>query len=139
MANDLSIDDIVVGMKASASHTITDQKIKAFAEISGDFNPIHLDEEYAANTMFGRRIAHGIMVAGFISSLFAMKLPGAGCIYISQELRFKRPVYIDDVVIAKIEVIAIDKIKRRVMFETICEVNSEVVLSGNAQLFIPLA
>lgn len=132
-----SINDISVGMKASISHTITDEKIKAFAKISEDFNPIHLDEDYAKNSKFGKRIAHGAMVTSFFSALFAMELPGAGSIYVSQNTQFKKPVFLDDTVLAEIEVIDIDIPRKRVHFKTTCFVKDIEVLSGNAEIYIP--
>ncbi|WP_201507885.1 MaoC family dehydratase [Psychrobacter proteolyticus] len=113
-----SISDISVGMKASAFHLITDEKIRAFATISEDWNPIHLDEKYAKNSKFGRRIAHGAMVASFFSALFAMELPGAGSIYVSQNTQFKKPVFLDDTVLVEIEVMDIDIERKRVYFNT---------------------
>jgi 3-hydroxybutyryl-CoA dehydratase len=132
-----SINDIAVGMKASTSHTITDEKIKAFATISEDFNPIHLDEDYAKNSKFGKRIAHGAMVTSFFSALFAMELPGAGSIYVSQNTQFKKPVFLDDTVLAEIEVINVDIPRKRVFFKTTCFVKGIEVLSGKAEIYIP--
>lgn len=137
MLKNFLIDDLVVGMHANSTHTITEEKIRLFAEISGDFNPIHLDETYAKSTRFGKRIAHGAMVGSFISSLFAMKIPGPGCIYISQSLFFKKPVFINDNVTAQIKITSIDKIKNRVVFESICYVDNTIVLQGSAEIFIP--
>lgn len=132
-----SINDISVGMKANVSHTITDEKIRAFATISEDFNPIHLDEKYAKNSKFGRRIAHGALVTSFFSALFAMELPGAGSIYVSQNTQFKKPVFLDDTVLAEIEVIDIDVQRKRVYFKTTCFVEETEVLSGKAEIYIP--
>lgn len=132
-----SINDIAIGMKASTSHTITDEKIKAFATISEDFNPIHLDEDYAKNSKFGKRIAHGAMVTSFFSALFAMELPGAGSIYVSQNTQFKKPVFLDDTLLAEIEVIDIDISRNRVFFKTTCLVRGIEVLSGKAEIYIP--
>lgn len=137
MINSKAIKDIAVGMKASSTHRVTDEKIRAFASVSEDFNPIHLDADYALNTRFGKRIAHGAMLASFISSLFAMKLPGPGCIYISQNTVFKKPVYINDEVIAEIEITSIDELKKRVFFSTLCYVNDQIVLEGTAEIYIP--
>lgn len=132
-----SINDISVGMKASAFHTITNEKIEAFATISEDFNPIHLDEDYAKNSKFGKRIAHGAMVTSFFSALFAMELPGEGSIYVSQNTQFKKPVFLDDVVLAEIEVIDIELQRKRVFFKTTCFVNENEVISGMAEIYIP--
>lgn len=131
------INSIFIGMKASASHLITDEKIRGFANISEDYNPIHLDDEYAKNGRFGKRIAHGAMVSSFFSSLFATKLPGPGSIYVSQETKYKRPVFIDDTVLVEIEVIDIELERSRVYFSTTCFVNDVEVLSGRAEIYIP--
>ena len=124
-------------MKVSYSQTISDSDIKTFAGISGDRNPVHLDEEYAGNSRYKKRIAHGLMTASFFSALFGTKIPGEGCIYVSQSLRFKRPVYIGDTVIAIVEVISIDLKKKRVFFKTICKVSDKIVTDGEAELFVP--
>lgn len=133
----LSVNDITIGMKAKASHLITDKKIRAFADISEDYNPLHIDEEYAKSSEFGKRIAHGAMVASFFSALFATKLPGPGAIYVSQSTRFKKPVFIDDTVSVEVEVIDIDVIRKRIYFATTCFVKENEVLSGKAEIYIP--
>ena len=92
------LEQIEIGMSVSYSQTITDADIKAFAGLSGDHNPVHVSDTFAHESRFGKRIAHGLMSAGFFSALFGMRLPGPGCLYVSQELKFKRPVYIDDTV-----------------------------------------
>lgn len=132
-----SINDISIGMKANTSHLITDKKIRAFANLSEDYNPIHLDEDYAKSTQFGKRLAHGAMVASFFSALFATKLPGPGCIYVAQETKFKKPVFINDTVLAEIEVIKIDIERKRVYFSTSCTVDGTEVLTGKAEIYIP--
>ncbi len=131
------IENISVGMKAYYSQTITDADIKAYAGLSGDHNPVHINEEYANHSRFGKRIAHGLMSAGFFSQLFGMKLPGPGCVYVSQSLKFLKPVYINDTVLAKIEVTEIDNSRRRVFFSTTCTVKNELVITGDAEIFIP--
>ena len=131
------INEIVVGMKASYSQTITDSDIKSFAGISGDHNPVHVDSEYAAESRFGKRIAHGLMSAGFFSAIFGTKIPGPGCVYVSQTLNFLRPVYIDDTVTAEVEVKKVDQEKRRVFFDTTCKVRGKKVITGSAEIYIP--
>lgn len=131
------INEIVVGMKASYSQTITDSDIKSFAGISGDHNPVHIDSEYAAESRFGKRIAHGLMSAGFFSAIFGTKIPGPGCVYVSQTLNFLRPVYIDDTVTAEVEVKKVDQEKRRVFFDTTCKVRGKKVITGSAEIYIP--
>src|SRR5690606_36110134 len=108
-----------------------------YAGLSGDHNPVHVSSEYAASSRFGKRIAHGLMSAGFFSALFGMRLPGPGCVYVSQSLNFKRPVYIDDTVTATIKVTSVDVGWRRVFFETLCTVVGKVVISGEAEIYIP--
>ena len=133
----MSIDEISVGMSASYSQTITDADIKAFAGISGDNNPVHMSDEFADNSRFGKRIAHGLMSASFFSALFGTSIPGPGCVYVSQNLKFKRPVFLGDTVTATVTVTSIDLDKRRVFFNTMCKVKSKAVISGEAELFLP--
>lgn len=137
MLKRFTIDQLHIGLSASSNHVITDEKIRLFADVSGDCNPIHLDMEFAEKTRFGKRIAHGMLVSSFISALFAMKLPGQGCIYLSQSLFFKKPVYINDTVVATVEVITVDIPRKRVQFKTYCTVNNEMVIDGEAEIYIP--
>lgn len=131
------IEDLKVGMQASYSHTIKESDVKSFAELSGDKNPVHTDEEYAKHSRFRRRIAHGLYSASFFSALFGTRLPGAGCVYVSQNLRFNLPVYIDDVVVAEVTVTSIDLEMRRVFFDTTCYVKKRVVIQGDAEIYMP--
>ena len=133
----IPFEDIRPGMAVSYSQTITDADIKAYAGLSGDHNPVHVSSEYAASSRFGKRIAHGLMSAGFFSALFGMRLPGPGCVYVSQSLNFKRPVYIDDTVVATIKVTSVNAAQRRVFFETVCTARGKVVISGEAEIYIP--
>lgn len=133
----IPIAQIKPGMTVSYSQTITDSDIKAFAGLSGDHNPVHVDSEYAAASRFGKRIAHGLMSAGFFSALFGTKLPGPGCVYVSQTLNFKRPVYIDDTVTATVTVTQVDEAKGRVFFDTVCKVKNKTVTTGSAEIYIP--
>lgn len=135
--NKIPLADIEIGMCVSYSQTITDADIKAFAGISGDRNPVHLDEEYAENSRYKKRIAHGLMTASYFSALFGTKIPGEGCVYISQSLNFKRPVYLGDTVTATVEVMSVDLEKKRVSFRTTCKVKNKVVTDGEAELFVP--
>lgn len=133
----IPFEDIHPGMTVSYSQTISDADIKAYAGLSGDHNPVHVNKEYAASSRFGKRIAHGLMSAGFFSALFGMRLPGPGCVYVSQSLKFKRPVYIDDTVTATVTVMSVDRGQRKVIFETVCTVGRKVVISGEAEIYIP--
>jgi len=135
--NKIPIEEIEIGMSVSYSQTITDADIKTFAGISGDRNPIHLDEEYAKNSRYKKRIAHGLMTASYFSALFGTKIPGEGCVYVSQSLNFKRPIYIGDTVTAIIEVTSVDLKKKRVFFSTACKVKGKIVTDGEAELFVP--
>lgn len=130
-------EDLSVGQEASMARTVTESDIVAYAALSGDYNPVHLDAEYAAQTPFKARIAHGILSAGYISAVFGMRLPGPGSIYISQTLNFRAPVKIDDVVTTTVKLIELFPEKRRAKFETVCSVGGKPVLSGEAMLMIP--
>lgn len=131
------IDTLEIGMTATYSQTITDADIKSFAGISGDNNPVHMNDEFAIESQFGRRIAHGLLSASFFSALFGTKIPGPGCVYVSQNLKFLRPVYLNDTVTASVTIKGIDKEKRRVFFDTVCIVKSKKVISGEAELYLP--
>ncbi len=131
------VEDITVGMSESFTKTITEKDVTLFAEISGDCNPVHLDEEYAKGTMFKGRIAHGILTAGLISSVLGTKLPGPGCIYMSQNLRFKAPVPLGAEVTAVVTVTEVNLEKKRVSCETICKIGDNVVLEGESLMMVP--
>ena len=135
--NKIPLEEIEIGMNVSYSQTITDADVKAFSGISGDRNPIHLDEQYAEKSRYKKRIAHGLMTASYFSALFGTKIPGEGCVYVSQSLNFKRPVYIGDTVVATVEVISVDLAKKRVFFRITCKVKNKVVTDGEAELFVP--
>ncbi len=130
-------EDRTVGQEASLSSTVSEGDIQAFADISGDHNPVHLDAAYAAGTIFKERIAHGILSAGYISAVFGMKLPGPGSIYISQSLVFKAPIKIGDTVVTTVKLLELVPEKKRARFETICKVNGKPVVTGEAELMIP--
>ncbi|CAN4273200.1 MaoC Acyl dehydratase [Methylophilaceae bacterium] len=133
----VNINQLKIGMIESYEQTITDADIKTFAGLSGDNNPVHLSDEYAEKSRFKKRIAHGLLSASFFSALFGTKLPGYGCVYVSQSLNFRRPVYIGDMVKATIEVYKIDVVKSRVFFKTVCKVKGKIVIDGEAEIFIP--
>ncbi len=135
--NHLKIEEIEEDMQVSYSQTITDADVKAFSGISGDKNPIHMDEEYAQNSRYKGRIAHGLMSASYFSALFGTKIPGSGCVYVSQSLKFLRAVYIGDTVIATVIVKSVDLENRRVIFRTVCKVKHKVVIDGEAELYVP--
>jgi 3-hydroxybutyryl-CoA dehydratase len=131
------IDLLEIGMTATYSQTITDSDIKSFADISGDNNPVHMNDNFAKNSRFGKRIAHGLLSASFFSAIFGTKLPGSGCVYVSQSLKFLRPVYLNDTVNASVTIKSIDKTKRRIFFDTICSVKGKKVISGEAEIYLP--
>lgn len=131
------IEDLEVGMEAEHRKTVTEADIEAFAEVSGDFNPVHLDEDYAQRTFFRGRIAHGMLTASFISTILGTRLPGPGCIYLSQTLRFLAPVRIGDTVVTVARVLDLDAAKKRARFECACRVGGTVVVAGEALVFVP--
>lgn len=129
---------VEVGAHASRTKQITDADIRAFAAASGDTNSVHLDEEYAKTTRFGRRIAHGMLTASLISAVLGNDLPGVGTIYLSQTLNFKAPVYLDDTITATVEVTAFREEKRIATLRTTCT-NQEgvLVVDGEATVIAP--
>lgn len=135
--NSIPIEQIEIGMIASYSQTITDSDIKTFSGLSGDRNPIHMDELYASVSRYKKRIAHGLLTASYFSALFGTKIPGEGSVYVSQTLNFKRPVYIGDTVTVIVEVFKVDLEKNRVFFKTICKVKNKIVTDGEAEIYIP--
>jgi 3-hydroxybutyryl-CoA dehydratase len=129
----MSISPFELGAKASRTQTISDEVIRAFADLTGDHNPIHLDEDYAAGTRFGRRIAHGMIAASLISATLANDLPGPGTVYLSQTLHFKAPVYPGETITATVEVKALRSDKPLVTLATTCtKQDGTVVLEGEA-------
>lgn len=132
----MKFDELTIGKTAEFSKTITDADVMEFAEVTGDFNPVHVDEAAAAKTRFGGRIAHGMLSAGLVSAAIGNRLPGAGSIYLGQTLRFTLPVRIDDTITATITVTEILS-KRRVKLSTICtNQNGEKVLDGEATVML---
>ena len=133
----LYFDELSLGQSAEMSRVVGVGDIETFADVSGDTNPVHLDEAYAATTTFGERIAHGMLSAAYISAVLGTKLPGPGAIYLSQSLRFRRPVKIGDLVTARITVKALDQAKGRVTLETVCLVDGKTVVDGEALVIAP--
>ena len=130
------LEDLSPGMEASVSKTVTNEDITAFAELSGDINPVHLNEELAAGTVFKKRIAHGFLTGSLFSTVLGTKLPGPGCIYMSQTMKFKGPVFIGDQLVATCTVTNVDMEKGRVSFDCVCEANGRPVLTGEALLMV---
>ena len=133
----ICIEDIEIGMVRSLRKVVTDRDIELFAEVSTDRNPVHLDDEYAQDTIFEGRIAHGMLTAGLISAVIGEQLPGHGTVYLGQSLKFLAPVRPGDMVLAEVEVTGIDHAKRRVVMETRCLVNNKKVLIGEATVLAP--
>lgn len=133
----ICIEDIEMGMTWYVRKVITDQDIEKFAEISTDHNPVHLDDEYARDTIFEGRIAHGMLTAGLVSAVIGEQLPGHGTIYMSQNLKFLAPVRPGDLVHAEVKVIDMVIDKRRVKLDCRCEVNGKNVLVGEAMVLAP--
>jgi 3-hydroxybutyryl-CoA dehydratase len=133
----LFLEDLSVGQSAELVRTVAEADIVAFAEVTGDSNPVHLDADYAATTNFGERIAHGMLSAGYISAVLGTTLPGPGAIYLSQSLAFKRPVRIGAEVTARVTVTAIDDVKGRVTLDTTCLVGGKAVVGGEAVVMVP--
>ncbi len=125
--------ELYVGQKDSLQKTFTDEDVRKFAEITTDVNPIHLDDEYAKTSIFGRRIAHGILVSGLISAVIANVLPGPGSIYMGQELRFTAPVFLGDTITAEVEVAELRQDKRIAKLITTCKKqDGTTVITGQA-------
>ncbi len=133
----ICIEDIEMGMIRHLSKKITDRDIEMFAEISTDHNPVHLDDDYARDTIFEGRIAHGMLTAGLISAVIGEQLPGHGTVYMGQSLKFLAPVRPGDTVRAEVEVIDIDHGKRRVQLDCRCLIDGKKVLIGEATVLAP--
>ncbi|EEW56663.1 MaoC domain protein [Ruegeria sp. TrichCH4B] len=133
----ICIEDIEMGMIRYLRKQVTDRDIELFAEVSTDRNPVHLDEDYAQDTMFHGRIAHGMLTAGLISAVIGEQLPGHGTIYMSQNLKFLAPVRPGDMVLAEVEVTDIQIDKRRVRLDCRCIVDGKKVLTGEAMVMAP--
>jgi len=133
----ICIEDLEIGMVRHLNKVVTDEDIELFAQVSTDHNPVHLDEEYAQDTIFEGRIAHGMLTAGLISAVIGEQLPGHGTVYLGQNLKFLAPVRPGDRVTAEVEVMDIDFSKRRVKLDTRCLVGNKKVLMGEATVLAP--
>jgi len=131
------LEELSAGMVAVKDVTITEDRIQAFAEASDDFNPVHMDEAFAAKTAYRGRIAHGLLSASFGSAVVGTILPGAGAIYLSQTLAFHKPVRIGDVVTARITVAAVDPESARVTLRTEGYVGGDLIMDGEALVRVP--
>ncbi|MEN9656901.1 MAG: hypothetical protein RL571_366 [Pseudomonadota bacterium] len=131
------MEDLALGLSAEYRKTITETDVVLFAGISGDNNPMHIDEEYAAKTRFEGRIAHGMLSASLISTIIGTRLPGAGAIYMGQNLKFLKPVKIGDTVMALVTVLELFQEKQRVRLLTECWVRGVKVIDGDALVWVP--
>lgn len=133
----ICIEDLEIGLSRSLDKQITDEDIRMFAEVSTDHNPVHVDDNYARDTIFAGRIAHGMLTAGLISAVIGEQLPGHGTVYLEQSLRFLAPVRPNDIVHAEVKVIDIDFSRRRVRLDCHCSVKDKKVLVGEATVLAP--
>ncbi len=131
------IEDLKPGMSESFTKTVSERDVELFAEVSGDKNPVHLDEEYAKGTIFKGRIAHGVLSVSYISTVLGMKMPGPGTIFMSASTRFRAPVRIGDTVTATCTVREVNAEKRRVIFDCVCKVKDTTVVDGEAMVMAP--
>jgi len=130
-------EDLSIGMSESYTRIVTDADIQQFAEVSGDTNPVHLDDEFAASTRFKKRIAHGMLSGSYISTVVGTRLPGPGCLYVSQTLKFRAPVYIDDEVTATVTITELNERRGYVTLSTVCSVAGTDVIRGEAMVLVP--
>lgn len=131
------LDEMEVGMFAENTMIVSGEKIDTFAELSGDFNPIHVDEEFAKTTMFGGRIAHGALSASLISAILGNDLPGPGAVFVELNMRFRRPAMMGDEVIARAEVVEVNERTGRVKMKVSCSVNGKQIIRGDAGVVVP--
>lgn len=130
-------EDLAVGMMGEYGRVITQAEVAHFAELSGDFNPLHFSPEFARGTIFKTPIVHGMLTAAMISTVIGSRMPGPGCIYISQDLRFTAPVRAGDYAVARAMVEQLHAEKKRVTFRTTCSVGDKLVIDGQALIQVP--
>lgn len=130
-------EDLSVGMSDSYTRTITEQDIAQFAQVSGDNNPVHMDADFAATTRFKQRIAHGMLSGSLISTVVGTQLPGPGCLYVSQNLKFRAPVMIGDTVTAAVTITDLNARRGYVTLNTVCSVGETDVIRGEAMMLVP--
>ncbi len=133
----LFFEDLSVGQSAETTKVVTANDVEAFAAVSGDTNPVHLDEAYAKTTTFQTRIAHGMLSGAYISAVIGTKLPGPGAIYLSQSMRFRRPVKLGDPVVTRVTVQALDAQRGHATLTTVCQVDGKTVVDGEAVIMVP--
>ncbi|PZW37853.1 3-hydroxybutyryl-CoA dehydratase [Humitalea rosea] len=137
MSDGAFFEDLSLGQTASFAKTITEADILLFSAVSGDTNPVHLNQEFAETTAFKGRIAHGMLSAGLISTVLGTKLPGPGTIYLGQTLKFRAPVRIGDTVTATVTVTSLDAARKRAVLGTVCSVAGKPVIDGEATVMVP--
>ena len=130
------LEDLSVGMFAEKTMVVSAEKINAFAELSGDFNPVHVDAEYAATTMFGKRIAHGALSASLISAILGNDLPGPGAIFVELNMRFRKPAFIDEEITARAEIAEINEKTGRIKMKVACLVDGKAIIRGDAGVVV---
>lgn len=130
-------EDLSLGMSHETHHKITENDIQLFAEVSGDHNPLHMNEEYASKTSFGQRVAHGALTASYISGILGNNLPGPGSIFTGLSMRFRRPVYIGSDVTVRAEVTELLERGNRVTLKVTCIVDGKAAISGEAKVMVP--
>lgn len=137
MTKGFTLDELSLDQTVEYVKTVTSEDVQSFANITGDTNPVHLDAEYAAQTSFGQPIAHGMLSAGFISAAIGTQLPGPGCIYLDQSLKFRGPVFIGQQVLTRITVVDINQRRKRVTLKTECLCEGKLVVTGEATVMMP--
>lgn len=130
------LEDLKIGQEASIKKKITEQDIMIFSELTGDKNPVHIDEEFAKHSIFKKRIAHGFLSGSLISTLIATKLPGPGSIYLNQNMKFLAPVFINDTVIAKVSIMEKIIEKKKIFLQTECFILDKKILTGKAEILV---
>lgn len=136
-AGDYYLEDLSVGQVVEKRHVVTDADIHTFARLTGDYSPLHVDEGFAKRSRFGKRLAHGLLTSSFITGIIGMDLPARNGIYLGQTLSFRKPVFIDDEVVVRATVTAIDNEKSRIRLATVCFARGEVAVDGEALIFVP--
>ncbi len=129
--------ELAIGMTYSTHHTVSEQDVIDFARVSGDHNPLHLDEAYARTTPFGTRVAHGALTASYVSAILGNDLPGPGTIFMDMTMSFKRPVRLGDTVVSTVEVVRMEERGCRVYLVAKCEVDGKLVMKGEARVTVP--
>ena len=137
MHSGINFEELHIDQQIEMTRNVSKNDVQEFARITGDTNPVHLDEDYAATTSFGQTIAHGMLTAGFISAAIGTQLPGPGCIYLEQHLKFKAPVYIDSTVTTRITITDINVRRRRLTLKTECFSQDKLVVTGEATIRMP--